>query len=285
MKRILYLLIVILGFSTANAQVAGYHGKRLSAGFNLGLAPSIINLNSNFNNGFFSFNSRYKLHVGYVISDRLNVKLGFAAVSSGIILKNSSSTNFYTLDTANQKRGVRIQFNNLQAIVHSKVLSLGMEYYPSLPIPLVGVYLSFDYNYYMNSLEYESSDFGYYYYKKGYDWYQEKEIREKIEDKEETKSFGDNDISTSFSIFTVGAGIKRVIKNRIIIDFGVDFGLSTYWNPNNKTNIVRTTEKEFIDGNGDLDEWEKTSLSYLANDRANSHAIFFVNIGVGYIIF
>jgi len=288
MKRILYLLIVILSFTTVKAQVAGYHGKRLSAGFDYGVSPSVANLNTNYNQGFLSFNTRKKVHIDYVISDRLNIKVGFASTSSAFRFSknenNITEFNILLVDSSYGEadyyaRDLYVYFDDFKGIVNSKILSLELEYYPQLPIPLVGLYYSFGYNYYMTSLEYHSEDFGTYYY---YDY-----DAKPYERTEETKEFGGKEINTSFSIVSVGFGIKRVIQNRVIINFGVDVGLNSKWifDDSGLWGEDSNNKERFIDGEGELDKWEIEKLEDISKQRVKYQSLFHFNLGIGILIY
>lgn len=193
MKKIFFsLIILILGFQESYSQVPGYRGRRLIINGDIYFFSAINNPNKNYENGFFKINYRPEASIEYITGRSGCIGFNASFIGTGYFKNENYYQSSWPYSHVNQDAYYQIKGNAFgiyyKYVKHKKNGSI----YP------YGLYQKIG----LSILNYKAE------FDKG--------------DKDFLKT---SEKSGNCAILSLGIGKQQIVKDRILIRFGAEFGL------------------------------------------------------------
>jgi hypothetical protein len=251
MKRLLYIFLIQAAF--ANAQVVGYMGKRLIIGYSnnfsiAGVGPTAESYDP-------GFNTTHCFNLEYIIKNRTNFCLSYQMLKTGVEIPYDFYVQTYN-SAYGYSEGVSYTYAGSAPMqVSTKNFGIGFKFFPQGTLSPIGKYrklelllLFSDFTYPRNSFDYYNSTD--YTMKKG--------------------SVGTGDYSFKTFAITYTMGHQRVLFNRIVFDYGIQFGFL----PAGAFGYL--TDGEFTTGGS-----YESVFRQETNQRLFRHQMFSFHLGLG----
>lgn len=269
MNKTVFLIFIILYNLQAFAQVPGYQGKRLSFEYNNYFFPSLANptAKGNYNHNdesrkkLFSFNSRNRLSLDFVINRRNSFGLGYEFIRSRYMFNYEVEYRFFNPDV--NKYYTDYQFFHIPIdIITARSLNFHYTFFSKSSLAPLGNYLQIDIGvteYRLNYNEDLAIEKIEKYY--GYSGWEQIYIKDR-------NPYHTGYIGLSF-------GKKRIFFDRLIVNRGVQFAFVPRSNRMNDifnvNPIVPITQNNY--------------LEMLGKSRIFNFMLVNINLGLGFLIF
>ncbi len=212
MKFKLLFLVLFVSLQAA-AQISGYMGKRISVGYSNYFFPAPIGptANADTRDGSFGFNTTHSFNLEYILKSRTVMCLSAQRSNTGM---NPSDLQEYVYDGFSSYNYtyeyLPKPYKPMQ--ITSTNIGLGFKFFSSGTLAPVGKYKKVELLFMMNHLTYSSTAFQYYDPSGSGSGIYAKKI-----------GTGSYDFKTVAVTYTIGR--SRVLFNRIVVDYGMRFGV------------------------------------------------------------
>jgi hypothetical protein len=243
MKFFIYIILIIP--TIISAQVPGYQGKRFSIDGDFLFMSALLNPNSNLNNGYKSFNTRYNMNINYVLSRDAVLELTAGMFNTG--WKHSFTEKIVDPNYSNV-----ISYSDLYK-VKSKTIGFSFKFFRESKGSIApnGYYFKVGSLFVMNDPTY-------------------------VRPFETDGLVSTNRQSpTNMVLFTCGFGKQTILANRFLFRYGIEFGMS----PTVMVNAAKVILKP------DNSYYEGGEKGYSLNERVLLENLININLGLGILIF
>ncbi|NQX97668.1 MAG: hypothetical protein HRT73_07280 [Flavobacteriales bacterium] len=282
MKIIIIIVLLGLGISNLFAQVApGYMGKRLIIEYSGSTAPALFRPNKNGENGLFSWNYGHKITANYSLNRKVAVGASFELYKTGV---DYDGLGFVEGRGDNNFGGTERSFfsPNGYGIANIKGLSIFRAKYKNGITPL-GKYSVWGLKLLFVSTDLSEVKF------RGFKPSNNSNIDEEVF--LDLPKGGMN--TTEWGVF-YGAGVNRIIKDRIVISLGFELAftwsaMGEFFGDNNKNydftdyNALGVSNSPSYN-NGNVTSIEE-AFQKISTERTFTSQFFNLKIGIGFLAY
>lgn len=257
-KTIAFLSVLIFLQGIAFAQVPGYMGKRLTIGYSNNFFLAGIGPTKTYDIGL---NTTHSFNLEYTIKNRTNFCLSYQMFKTGVDVDHEFYEEYE--DTYGVYNSISYTYNpipNVPLQLKSNNVSIGFKFFASGTLAPVGKYKKLELLLLFSNLTYKPNSF------EGYDNQAEGLKR---------KSIGTGNYSYSTFALTYTMGRQRVLLNRLVLDYGVQFGFTPAG-----VVAVLTSDEDFNRSTNPEDIFRQET-----NKRLFRYELFNLHLGLGFLAF